>query len=58
MFLHTFPGVAPWHIAVVCAIAMTYIFLSDVKEMLYFMIKIFFHSILSIFFRNVEIVGR
>ena len=58
MFLHVFPAVSPWQIAVVCGGFMTYIFLSDVKNMLYFGIKIFFHSIISIFFRNVEIIGR
>jgi hypothetical protein len=37
---------------------MTYIFISDVKAILYFSVKIFFHSILSIFFRRVETIGR
>jgi hypothetical protein len=37
---------------------MVYIFVSDVKALLYSGIKTFFHSILSIFFRSVEVVGR
>jgi hypothetical protein len=37
---------------------MTYIFISDLKTILYFAVKTFFHSILSIFFRSVEVTGR
>lgn len=58
IFLHVFPVISPWHVAVLSLACMIYIFLSDVKNMLYFMVKIFFHSILSIFFRNVEVIGR
>mmetsp|Transcript_112056 Transcript_112056/g.323741 ORF Transcript_112056/g.323741 Transcript_112056/m.323741 type:complete len:679 (-) Transcript_112056:2143-4179(-) len=58
IFIHVFPAVAPWHIAVVCIALGTYIWISEFKELLYFSTKIFFHSILSIFFRDVEIIGR
>ena len=34
------------------------VFISEMKALLYFSIKVFFHSILSIFFREVQIVGR
>ena len=34
-----------------------YVFIKEMKELLYFSVKVFFHSILSIFFRDVEIVG-
>jgi glycerol-3-phosphate O-acyltransferase/dihydroxyacetone phosphate acyltransferase len=37
---------------------MSYIFVSDIKDHVYFSIKVFFHSILSIFFRDVEVIGR
>jgi hypothetical protein len=37
---------------------MVYIFISDVKALVYSGIKTFFHSILSIFFRSVDVVGR
>ena len=37
---------------------MIYVFISEVKALLFFVVKIFFHSILSIFFREVEVVGR
>jgi glycerol-3-phosphate O-acyltransferase/dihydroxyacetone phosphate acyltransferase len=37
---------------------MIYVFISQFKALLYYSVKIFFHSILSIFFREVEIVGR
>lgn len=56
--MNVFPAVAPWHVAFVCLALSTYIWISEFKELLYFSVKIFFHSILSIFFRDVEIVGR
>ncbi len=37
---------------------MLYVFVSEMKQLLYFTVKIFFHSILSIFFREVSIVGK
>ena len=37
---------------------MVYVFISEMKPLLYFAVKIFFHSIISIFFRSVEVVGR
>jgi len=58
IFLHVFPAVAPAHVALICIALSTYIWISEFKELLYFSMKIFFHSILSIFFRDVEIVGR
>ena len=58
IFLHVFPAVLPWHIVLTCIALSTYIWISEFKELLYFSVKIFFHSIMSIFFRDVEIVGR
>lgn len=58
IFMHVFPAVAPWHIVLTCIALSSYIWISEFKELLYFSVKIFFHSILSIFFRDVEIVGR
>ena len=58
VFLHVFPSVAPWHIATVSIILMVYVFISELKALLFFGVKIFFHSILSIFFREVQVVGR
>jgi len=58
IFLHVFPQVATWHVATISIIIMIYIFLSELKNLLYFSVKIFFHSILSIFFKQIEIVGR
>jgi len=57
MFLHVFPNVLPWHVALASILLMLYVFISEMKQMLYFSVKIFFHSILSIFFREVSIVG-
>jgi len=57
LFLHVFPQVAPWHIATLATILMVYVFVSEMKQLLYFAVKVFFHSILSIFFREVSIVG-
>lgn len=58
IFLHVFPNILPWHIATVCLLLSSYIWISEFKALLYFSVKIFFHSILSIFFRDVEIIGR
>lgn len=58
LFLHVFPAVSPWHVALSCIVVMTYIFVSDLKDLLYFTTKVFFHSILSIFFRDVEVIGK
>jgi hypothetical protein len=37
---------------------MSYAFISEMKNLVYLAVKIFFHSILSIFFRDVDIIGR
>jgi glycerol-3-phosphate O-acyltransferase/dihydroxyacetone phosphate acyltransferase len=58
MLLHVFPNVLPWHVALTALLLMLYVFISEMKQMLYFSVKIFFHSILSIFFREVSIVGK
>jgi glycerol-3-phosphate O-acyltransferase/dihydroxyacetone phosphate acyltransferase len=58
VFLHVFPQVAPWHIAAISILLMLYVFVSEMKQLLYFSVKVFFHSILSIFFREVQVVGR
>jgi hypothetical protein len=58
LFLHVFPAVEPWHIAIVCMILSVYIWISEFKELLYFIVKVFLNSILSIFFRDIEVIGR
>jgi hypothetical protein len=58
LFLHVFPTVEPWHIALVCMVLSTYIWISEFKELLYFIVKVFLNSILSIFFRDIEVIGR
>eukprot|EP00545_Synedropsis_sp_CCMP1620_P011222 CAMPEP_0119011040 /NCGR_PEP_ID=MMETSP1176-20130426/5410_1 /TAXON_ID=265551 /ORGANISM="Synedropsis recta cf, Strain CCMP1620" /LENGTH=651 /DNA_ID=CAMNT_0006963799 /DNA_START=183 /DNA_END=2138 /DNA_ORIENTATION=+ len=58
IFLHVFPTVAPWHVATVTIALMTYVFISEMKALLYFSVKVFFNSIVSIFFRTVDVVGR
>jgi 1-acyl-sn-glycerol-3-phosphate acyltransferase len=58
IFLHVFPNIQPWQVALTSVVLMTYVFISEMKQMLYFGVKIFFHSILSIFFREVSIVGK
>lgn len=58
LFLHVFPSISSVHVAAVCTVVMSYIFLSDLKDHVYLSIKVFFHSILSIFFRDVEVIGR
>lgn len=58
IFLHVFPAIAPWHVASVAIICMIYTFITNLRELLYFAVKIFFHSVLSIFFNDVQIVGK
>jgi len=58
LFLHVFPAVEPWHIVLVCTVLSAYIWISEFKELLYFIVKVFLNSILSIFFRDIEVIGR
>ncbi|KAL7540782.1 hypothetical protein ACHAXR_010382 [Thalassiosira sp. AJA248-18] len=58
IFLHVFPAVAPWHVASLAIGCMTYIFIVNMRPLIYFATKIFFHSIMSIFFNDVQVVGR
>jgi glycerol-3-phosphate O-acyltransferase/dihydroxyacetone phosphate acyltransferase len=58
MFLHVFPSVSAWQVAAVAILLMIYVFISELKALLFFGVKVFFHSILSIFFREVQVVGR
>mmetsp|Transcript_54144 Transcript_54144/g.115047 ORF Transcript_54144/g.115047 Transcript_54144/m.115047 type:complete len:682 (+) Transcript_54144:185-2230(+) len=58
IFLHVFPAVAPWHIASLAIGCMAYIYIVNIRPLLYFATKVFFHSILSIFFNDIQVVGR
>jgi glycerol-3-phosphate O-acyltransferase / dihydroxyacetone phosphate acyltransferase len=54
---HVFPGLEPWHMATLAVFLMVYVFLKEIKALLYFSVQTFCHSILSIFFREVEVIG-
>lgn len=54
----TVTGVSAIWVAVVAGIAFLYILLVNASELLYFIVKVFFHSILSIFFKSMEVIGR
>ncbi len=58
IFLHVFPAIQPWHIASLAIGCMVYTFIMNLRPLIYFSTKIFFHSILSIFFNDVQVVGR
>ncbi|KAL9183484.1 hypothetical protein ACHAXT_004340 [Thalassiosira profunda] len=58
IFVHVFPAIAPWHVASLAIGCMVYIFIVNMRPLLYFAAKVFFHSILSIFFNDVQVVGR
>jgi len=58
IFLHVFPAIAPWHIASLAIGCMSYIFIVKLRPLMYFGAKVFFHSILSIFFNDIQTVGR
>jgi glycerol-3-phosphate O-acyltransferase / dihydroxyacetone phosphate acyltransferase len=54
---HVIPGLEPWHMATLAVFLMIYVFLKEIKQLLYFSVQTFCHSILSIFFREVEVIG-
>lgn len=58
LFLHVFPAIHPWHLATGAALSSTYVIVSEFKELLYFAVKIFINSMLSIFFRDIEVIGK
>jgi hypothetical protein len=62
LFLHVFSeysiNIKAWHIATFAFICMIYITISEFKELLYFAAKIFINSMLSIFFRDIEVIGK
>mmetsp|Transcript_30054 Transcript_30054/g.63271 ORF Transcript_30054/g.63271 Transcript_30054/m.63271 type:complete len:686 (-) Transcript_30054:219-2276(-) len=53
-----FLAIQPWHIASLAVFFMVYTFLMNLRPLLYFGAKVFFHSILSIFFNDIQVVGR
>lgn len=55
--LHVFPQIASWHVVVLCALLIVYLVVTEIKPLLYFSVKVFFHSILSIVFREVHVIG-
>jgi len=57
IFVHVFPAIHPWHIAALAVACWVYTFIVNLRPLLYYAAKIFFHSILSIFFNDIQIVG-
>ncbi|GMI16729.1 hypothetical protein TrLO_g3777 [Triparma laevis f. longispina] len=60
LFLHVFSpliGVTTMHLITIILGLLAYLFVSEFREMLYFGVKVFFHSILSIFFSSIETTG-
>ena len=55
--LHVFPQIAVWHVVILCTLVIVYLVVSEIKSLLYFSVKVFFHSILSIVFREVHVIG-
>lgn len=58
IFVHVFPAIEPWHVAALAIGCMIYIFIVNLRPLVYFTTKVFFHSISSIFFNDVQVVGR
>jgi glycerol-3-phosphate O-acyltransferase/dihydroxyacetone phosphate acyltransferase len=58
IFLHVFPAVAPWHVASLAILCLVYTFVVNLRPLLYFAAKVFFHSISSIFFNDIQVIGR
>lgn len=64
LFLHVFTpligvtqGALTFHLVTIILLLLAYLFISEFREMLYFGVKVFFHSILSIFFSSIETTG-
>mmetsp|Transcript_21418 Transcript_21418/g.46773 ORF Transcript_21418/g.46773 Transcript_21418/m.46773 type:complete len:766 (+) Transcript_21418:544-2841(+) len=58
LLMHVFPSIYPWHLATTASLAILYVWVSEFKELLYFGLKIFVNSMLSIFFRDIEVLGK
>lgn len=58
IFMHVFPAFAPWHVASIAIGCLVYIFIVNMRPLVYFASKVFFHSITSIFFNDVQVIGR
>jgi len=58
LFIHVFPEVKPWHVATFSTLLSISIWFAEFKALVYFMVRVFLNSILSIFFRDIEIIGR
>ena len=58
IFLHVFPAVAPWHVSSLAIVCLLYTFVVNLRPLLYFAAKVFFHSISSIFFNDIQVIGR
>lgn len=58
LFLHVFPNITPRQLSLTAFLAMIYVWISEFKELLYFGAKIFINSMLSIFFRDIEVLGK
>lgn len=43
--LHVFPTVQRWHVAAAAVLLMAYVFLTHFKQLVYYTIKTFFHSV-------------
>ena len=57
LLLVVFPNLTVLHITLTAVFLITYLFISQFRELLYFGVKVFFHSILSIFFSSIETVS-
>ena len=58
IFLRVFPSVAPWHIATLAIVCLLYTFIVNLRPLIYFAVKVFYHSIASIFFNDVQVIGK
>mmetsp|Transcript_19910 Transcript_19910/g.46706 ORF Transcript_19910/g.46706 Transcript_19910/m.46706 type:complete len:715 (-) Transcript_19910:699-2843(-) len=58
LLFHVFPSIRPWHLASAAAVCSLYVIVSEFKELLYFGVTMFFNSMLSIFFREIEVIGK
>lgn len=58
IFVHVFPAFHGWHIAGLSMLCFGYTAMCNARPLIYFFTKVFFNSILSIFFNDVQVVGH
>lgn len=58
ILLQNFSAIQPWHVGCTCLILSAYLWALEFKDLLYYSTKQFLRFILTIFFHDIDVVGR